>query len=145
MYEETLTTAERISLHDSYNRLGNTAMREVTISLPKDVSYSSGYPFRPEVPIDVNITPHDDFVTLSLQQEDGPAHLSHSYTLPRDPAAHGMVDEQRRFGDYDSQGGHNIIRAERHALLDHIRHELAARLVMHEMALSAREPAEASV
>lgn len=145
MYEETLTTAERISLHDSYNQLGNTAMREATISLPKDVSYNSGYPFRAEAPIDVNITPHDDFVMLSLQQQDGPAHISHSYTLPRDPAAHGMVDEGRTFGDYDSQAGHNIIRAERHALLDHIRLELAARLIMHELALAAREPADASI
>jgi hypothetical protein len=143
MYQETLTTAERISLHDSYKQLGNSVLRQSVISIPDKVPYDSQHLFLTGEPVDVTITSADELVTLSLRQQDGPASISHDYVFPCDQDSHGMVHERREFGPYDYQAGQDVIRAERYALLDHIRSELAARLVSLEANVDAPELAGA--
>lgn len=142
MSQETVANTEQISLHDVYSQLGGTAVRKATVSVPKSVRYDARYRFQAEEPIDVSIASEGEGVMLLLRQEQGTAHISHSYSLRRDPTAQSMVYEQRAFGDYDSEGESHAIRS--HALLDHILDELDARLIADEMTLGARELATTS-
>lgn len=144
-HESPLDPAKRISLYNSYHALGDTILHSNTIDIPTDLRYQARHPFLATRKLDVVIVPGEEFVNVSLSQQDGPAHISHDYTLPRDPEALGMVHERRAYGLHDYLASQDIIRLGRYALLDHIRLDLESQLTDQLAQSEAQELATISV